>query len=175
MDDQVAAVLYLLGRHVTTALHVRREDEELILSRRQPPPLRELHDALERGEQLAIDPWVDLEDGTRGRVCLWARTPCPEVTAEDFPAQLTPQVWIRQGGVALALWSLADPSAQPGGIDPARAMREVAGALGLTACDPRDYISVPRDPDDIVIIEPGHDTDAVRLVQWAQGALAERR
>lgn len=175
MNDTIAALLYLLGRHVTTSLRVRREDEELVLSRRQAPPLGEFHASLERGEQLAIDPWVDLEDGARGLVCLWARTPCPEVTVDDLPEALRPQAWVRQGGSALTVWSLAEPTGDPGGVDPARTMREVALALGITACDPRDYIPVPRDPQDLVIIEPGRDTDAGRLVQWAHDLLAERR
>jgi hypothetical protein len=175
MNDPIAALLYLLGRHVATALRVRREDEEIVLSRHQAPPLRELHDALERGEQITIDPWVDLEDGARGLVCLWARTPCPEVTVDDLPAALRPQAWVRQGGSALVVWSLAEPNTQPGGIDPARAMREIAAALGITACDPRDYIPVPRDPQDLVIIEPGRDIDGAQMVQWAQSTLSDRR
>lgn len=174
MNDPVAALLYLLGRYVTTALRVRREDEELVLSRRQAPPLQELRDALDRGEHLAIDPWVDLEDGTRGLVCLWARTPCPEVTVEDLPASLRPQVLIQQGGSALAIWSLAEATGSPAGIDPVRAMREVAAALGIAACDPRDYISVPRDPQDLVIIEPGRDIDGAQLLQWAHAVLVDR-
>ena len=174
MNDPVAALLYLLGRRVTTALRVRREDEEIVLSRRQAPPLQELRDALHRGEHLAIDPWVDLEDGTRGLVCFWARTPCPEVTVEDLPASLRPQVLIQQGGSALVIWSLAEPTGSPAGVDPVRAMREVAAALGITACDPRDYISVPRGPQDLVIIEPGRDIDSAQLLQWAQAVLADR-
>jgi len=174
MNDNLAALLYLLGRHVTTALRIRRDDEELVLSRRHAPPLRSLHEALQRGEQIGIDPWVDSEDGTRGLVCLWARTACPEITADDLPVVLRPQVWIRQGESALAVWLLPEPTGRPGGTDPAVAMRIVAAALGIQSADPRDYLLVPADLGDVVIADPDRSVDPAALIEWAQTAHAAR-
>jgi len=174
MNDNLAALLYLLGRHVTTALRVRRDDEELVLSRRHAPPLRRLHEALRRGEQIGIDPWVEREDGTRGLVCLWAHTACPEVTADDLPAALRPHVWIRQGESALAVWLLPEPTGRPGGTDPAVAMREVAAVLGIHSADLRDYLPVPADLGDVVIADAGRSLDPATLIEWAQTVLAAR-
>jgi len=174
-ESHVAALLYLLGRHVTTALRVRRENEEIVLSRHQAPPLRELHDALAAGEQLAIDPWVDLEDGSRALVCLWARATDAPSTIALLPGPFSPHVRIALGASDLLVWLLDQPAADPAGIDASHTMKTVATALEVEPGDIRDYIPIPPDPSAVAFIDPDRSVDITAFVQWAQGIVDERR
>lgn len=174
MGSHVAAMLYLLGRRITTALRVRVGNDEIMLPRNAPAPLASLHDALANGEDVMVDPWVDRPDEARVLVCLWMRADTPGAADSALPADLRPQLVISQGRSSLLVWALDTPTDRPGGIFPADALKAIADALDGQAGDPRDYIPVPRDEASLAIRDPTSATDADALVQWATSVIEGR-
>lgn len=174
MASHVAALLYLLGRRIATALRVRVGDDELLLPRHAPLPLARLHDALAHGEDVMVDPWVDQPEGRRVLVCLWMRADTAEAAEAAAPADHRPQLVISQGRSSLLVWVLDTPTDRPGGRAPADALAMIADALDGQAGDPRDYIPVPPHEAALAIREPASGTDATALVQWAASVLEAR-
>jgi len=175
MPSHVAAVLYLLGRSVTTAVKVRIGDEEVLCSRTAKPPLKLIHDALERQEIVGIDPWIELSDTSQALLCLWVRTTDPEAALALLSDGLKPQLLLRYSTNAVLVWIPAQPFDLIDNRHPHEALPALAAALNAVPADLRDYLIVPPVAENAVVLDPTGTTDLEALAAWADARLEARR